>query len=275
VWRRLLAALALVVTLGACGGEGDGGAPAAAPAADDSAAAAVPAGGEAPAAGPAAEREELAQLWVTRDGGSEVILTTTVPAGLTVLQALDREADVETRYGGRFVQAIDGIEGSLTAQQDWFYFLNGVEPDVGAAEVRLRPGDIVWWDFRSWAEQMQAPVVVGAFPEPFLHGFDGRTRPVDVRAPAELGDAAAALELLLGEAGGTGEPNVFALEVRPGAAGATLVAKRGPANDAPVRFVLSGELEAVRAAAMAIAEAPEAIRFRYRVEFDEQGRVLP
>ena len=56
---------------------------------------------------------ETAQLWVTRDGGSEVILTTTVPAGLTVLQALDREADIETRYGGRYVQAIEGVEGSL------------------------------------------------------------------------------------------------------------------------------------------------------------------
>jgi hypothetical protein len=274
VWRHLLAAFALVVALGACGGGSDGGAPAAAPAADDEAAA-LPAGGEAPAAAPAAEGEELAQLWVTRDGGSEVILTTTVPAGLTVLQALDREADVETRYGGRFVQAIEGIEGSLAAQQDWFYFLNGIEPDIGAAEIRLRPGDIAWWDFRSWAEQMQAPVVVGAFPEPFLHGFDGGTRPVEVRAPAELDDAAAALELLLAEAGGTGDPNVFELEVRPDAAGATLVAKRGPSNDAPVRFVLSGALDAVRAAAMAIAEAPEAIRFRYRVEFDEQGRVLP
>jgi hypothetical protein len=212
---------------------------------------------------------------VTRDGGSEVILTATVPAGLTVLQALDREADVETRYGGRFVQAIDGIEGSFSAQQDWFYFLNGIEPDVGAAEIRLRPGDVAWWDFRSWAEQMQAPVVVGAFPEPFLHGFDGRTRPAEVRAPAELGDAAEALELLLADAGGTGDPNLFVLEVRPDTTGATLIAKRGTANDAPVRFVLSGELEAVRAAAIAIAKAPETIRFRYRVEFDEQGRVLP
>ena len=40
------------------------------------------------------------------------MLTTSVPAGRAVLQALDREADIETRYGGRFVQAIDGVEGS-------------------------------------------------------------------------------------------------------------------------------------------------------------------
>jgi hypothetical protein len=250
--RRRLVALALVLVLGACGGDGS-----------------------PPGPDPAAQADESAQLWVTRDGGSEVILTTTVPAGLTVMQALDREADIETRYGGRYVQAIEGIEGNLARQQDWFYFLNGIEPDVGAAEVRLRPGDVAWWDFRSWAQQMEAPVVVGAFPEPFLHGFDGRTRPASVQAPSELAEAAAALEALLAEAAGAGEPNVFVLEVREGATGATLRADRGPANDAPVRFVLSGSLEAVRAAALAIAGSPDAVRFHYSAEFDGQGRVLP
>ena len=250
--RRFVAALALVLALGACGG-------------DDS----------PPGPDPGAQAEETAQLWVTRDGGSEVILTTTVPAGLTVLQALDREADIETRYGGRYVQAIEGVEGSLARQQDWFYFLNGIEPDVGATEVRLRPGDVAWWDFRSWAEQMAAPVVVGAFPEPFLHGFDGRTRPASVQAPAALAEAAAALEALLAAAAGAGEPNVFVLEVRADATGATLRAQRGSANDAPVRFVLSGTLEAVQAAALTIAGAPDAVRFHYSAEFDGQGRVLP
>jgi hypothetical protein len=255
VRRRFVAALglALALALGACGG------------------------GESrpPGPGNATQADELAQLWVTRDRGSEVILTTTVPAGLTVMQALDREANIETRYGGRYVQAIEGIEGSLARQEDWFYFLNGLEPDVGAAEVRLRPGDVAWWDFRSWGEEMEAPVVVGAFPEPFLHGFDGRTRPAEVEAPPELADAASALENLLGSATGPGDPNVFALEVEDGATGATLSAERGPANDAPVRFVLSGSVEAVRAAALAIAGSPDAIRFRYRAEFDGQGRVLP
>jgi hypothetical protein len=258
VHRRLVAALALglALVLAACGGNGDGG-------------------GDPTAGSSAAAADESAQLWVTRDEGAEVVLTATVPAGVTVLQALDREADIETRYGGRFVQAIEGIEGSLTRQQDWFYFLNGIEPDVGAAEVRLRPGDIAWWDFRSWAEEMEAPIVVGAFPEPFLHGFDGHARPVEVRAPAELADAAAALEAVFANARGDGDPNLFVLEVRDGVTGASLRAERGSANDAPVRFVLSGSVEAVRAAALTLAGTPDAIRYRYRVSFDDQGRVLP
>ena len=246
--RRLLASAALLaigVALGACGGSAAGSA------------------------------DGTAEIWVTRDRGSEVVLTATVPAGLTVLQALEREADVETRYGGRFVQAIEGIEGSLAAQRDWFFLLNGIEPDVGAAEVTLRPGDIAWWDFRSWtASAEEQRVAVGAFPEPFLHGWEGIRRPAEVRAPAGLAAEAQALEALLGGGDAHGEPNVFVLAVREGAEGATLAAARGSGNGSPVTFTLSGSLDAVRAVARAIAEDPAIVRFRYEARFDEAGRVV-
>jgi hypothetical protein len=110
-----------------------------------------------------------ATLWVTRDRGAEVVFTAKVPAGLTALQALDRERDITTRYGGRFVQSIDGVEGSLSARRDWFFFLNGREGDRSAAEVRLHAGDVEWWDFRSWqGDAMSVPVVVGSYPHPFV-----------------------------------------------------------------------------------------------------------
>ena len=38
--------------------------------------------------------------------------------------------------------------------------MNGIEGDRSAAEVRLDPGDIEWWDYRSWARQMRQPVCV-------------------------------------------------------------------------------------------------------------------
>ena len=66
-----------------------------------------------------------ATLWITRDQGAHVILVRKVPAGLTAMQALDRVGDIKTRYSGRYVQAINGIEGSITARRDWFYFING------------------------------------------------------------------------------------------------------------------------------------------------------
>jgi hypothetical protein len=122
-----------------------------------------------------------ATVWVTKDRGAKVLVAETVPAGLTAMQALRRVADIDTRYGGRFVQAIEEIEGSVSRRQDWFYFVNGIEADRGAAEYRLRAGDVEWWDYRSWRGRMEQPVVVGAFPEPFLHGYGGRTRPAAVR----------------------------------------------------------------------------------------------
>ena len=124
-----------------------------------------------------AERDTgTAKLWVTRDRGSVVMVDTTVPAGQTLLRALRSRIEVGTRYGGRFVQSIDGVEGSVSKRHDWFWFVNGLAGDRSAAEYRLRAGDVAWWDYRDWTHDADLAVVVGAFPEPFLHGFGGEHR---------------------------------------------------------------------------------------------------
>ena len=141
-------------------------------------------------AGCGGEREHgTATLWVTRDRGAKVLFTSNVPAGLTAMEALSRVRSVNTRYGGRFVQSINGLGGSLTKQNDWFYFINGVEGDRSAAEVRLHPGDVEWWDYRHWTgATMSVPVVVGAFPQPFL---GGTTSVVPVGVPRSIAAALA------------------------------------------------------------------------------------
>jgi hypothetical protein len=49
--------------------------------------------------------------------------------------------------------------------------VNGIESDRGAAEVRLSAGDVEWWDYRAWSGgSMSVPVVVGAYPQPFVRG---------------------------------------------------------------------------------------------------------
>ena len=131
-------------------------------------------------AGCGGENGGTAKLWITRDKGAHVILERKVPAGLTAMQALDRIAEIKTRYSGRYVQSINGIAGSIAARSDWFYFINGYEADRSAAEYRLHDGDVEWWDFRSWRTQMREPIVVGAFPEPFLHGYGGSRLPARV-----------------------------------------------------------------------------------------------
>ena len=91
-----------------------------------------------------------ATVWVTRDEGKTVLLVRHVPAGETAMQALDRSAKIDTRYGGRFVESINGLSGSVSSRHDWFYFVNGIEATRGAVDYRLRNGDVEWWDYRDW-----------------------------------------------------------------------------------------------------------------------------
>jgi Domain of unknown function (DUF4430) len=128
--------------------------------------------------GSAAGAGGQATLWVTRDRGAVVVHAVQVPAGESAAQALERVAKVQTRYGGRYVHAVDGV--AEHGRSSWFYYVNGYLADRSAADYRLRPGDVEWWDYRSWRNPAQDPVVVGAFPEPFLHGYDGKRRPAVV-----------------------------------------------------------------------------------------------
>jgi uncharacterized protein DUF4430 len=134
------------------------------------------------------------RLTVTQDFGfrrQQELAAPKVSGSETVMRLLQRNAKVTTRFGGRFVQSIDGVAGGRRAGRplDWFYYVNGVEASEGAAAVRLHPGDRVWWDRHDWGGAMRVPAVVGSFPEPFRHGFAGRRLPVriecaDPTAPA-------------------------------------------------------------------------------------------
>ena len=49
------------------------------------------------------------------------------------MRLLQRDFEVETRYGGNFVQEIDGVAGGREGGRrvDWFYYVNGIESGVG------------------------------------------------------------------------------------------------------------------------------------------------
>jgi uncharacterized protein DUF4430 len=125
------------------------------------------------------------RLTVTHDFGTRMqheLATPKVSGSETVMRLLQRNTKVTTRFGGGFVQSIDGVAGGRRAGRpfDWFYYVNGVEASEGAAAMRLHPGDRVWWDRHDWGAAMRVPAVVGSFPEPFLHGVGGRRLPVRV-----------------------------------------------------------------------------------------------
>ena len=144
----------------------------------------------------------------------------------TVISLLERNYRVSTRFGGKFVQSIDGLSGGSEGGEpvDWFYYVNGVEAPKGAAATNVHAGDQIWWDHHDWSQTESVPAVVGSFPEPFLRGLGGKRYPVRVECTSvsggpcrtvlgrlrELGVPAAVAAV-----GSGGEPQVLRVLVGP------------------------------------------------------------
>jgi hypothetical protein len=141
------------------------------------------------------------RLTVTREYGAVPVLSAVVAAkeSDTVMRVLEGEAEISTRYGGGFVHSIDGLaEGWHDGDPyDWFFYVDGVESPVGAAEYDLSGGEQIWWDYRNWAATNHVPAVVGSWPAPFRDGIRGERYPVVVECKgggAACGEVRKALE---------------------------------------------------------------------------------
>jgi hypothetical protein len=149
---RVLAALAALATTLACAGCGFG-----------------------PGIGSGAVR-----LRVTENFGATTLKSTPakITGAETDMQLLQRHATVATRYGGGYVESIDGHSGT-GQHRDWFYYVNGIQATKGAAATKVDKGDNVWFDLHDWQASGAAgvPAVVGSFPEPFQDGIGGRRYP--------------------------------------------------------------------------------------------------
>ena len=154
-------------------------------------------------AGPASEG--TATLTVTRDYGTTTVAEASVEGpdeSETVLRMLDRETEIETRYGGGFVHSIEGIAGGAEdgRRLDWFFYVNGIESPVGSAERPVAGGARIWWDHHDWTDVMRVPAVVGSWPEPFLQASAGADRlPVRVECAAAAAPCRIASERLSDE----------------------------------------------------------------------------
>ena len=77
--------------------------------------------------------------------------------------------------------------GNGGRQVDWFFYVNGILADKSATTIKLAP-----WrphlvgSSRLARDRTTCRAVVGSFPEPFLHGVDGKRCPVRL----ECADAA-------------------------------------------------------------------------------------
>ena len=195
-------------------------------------------------------------LTVTADFGSHrigAISRRRVPGAQTVMRMLERSFTVGTRYGGGFVQTIDGHAGSAS-QHDWFYYVNGVQAPQGAATTDVHRGDRIWFDLHDWHATGSVPAVVGSFPEPFRDGIGGKRYPVTVQCASGLDAACAKVSAALTAAGipsasqgfgsGSGEDTLSVVVATwrqvSGAVGANLIA-HGPASSGVyARFAQGG-----------------------------------
>jgi hypothetical protein len=144
-------------------------------------------------------------LTVTRDYGAEPVqpvASVEASESDTVMRVLEREATIATRYSGGFVQTIDGLEADerFGHSFDWFFYVNGVESPVGAADFPLRGGEAIWWDYRNWTATQAVPAVVGSWPRPLRGGYDGKAHPVALECRG-AGAACGAVRRRLDEAG--------------------------------------------------------------------------
>ena len=130
-------------------------------------------------------------LTVTRDFGSHRVGAITkgkVPGSETVMRMLERSFRIGTRYGGGFVESIDGLSGS-SSRRDWFYYVNGTMASVGAAQQAVHHGDRIWWDLHDWIAPEEPEAVVGSYPEPFAHGAGGKRFPTALQCATDVGAA--------------------------------------------------------------------------------------
>jgi hypothetical protein len=136
-----------------------------------------------------------ASMIVTRDFGSELLgsaRVSSLPGEETQMRFLERRFRVRTRYGGRYVDAINGLaEGQQRGRPAaWLYYVNGISAPKGAAETRVHAGDRIWWDHHEYSATRDTPAaVVGAFPAPFRQDLDGKRPPVRLECASDAGPA--------------------------------------------------------------------------------------
>jgi hypothetical protein len=97
---------------------------------------------------------------------------------LSVMEVMEENFNVETAYGGGFINGIDGLKSGFTGvkdktKMDWFYYVNGILAQVGADDYYLNANDSVIWDYHDWSNNIYVSSIIGAYPLNFTNGHEG------------------------------------------------------------------------------------------------------
>ena len=126
-------------------------------------------------------QQQTVTLIATQDYGNQLLFTKEASFShpTTALHSLQQVAKVNTTYGGGFVNAINGISSTFRVgsdqPQDWLFYVNGILSPIGSQYYQVHEGDVIHWDYHYWSDTTASTAIIGEFPEPFLHGFQGNT----------------------------------------------------------------------------------------------------
>jgi hypothetical protein len=110
----------------------------------------------------------------TATDGDEIALTVTRDYGRTDFIALRHEKVPPAGGLARILARYPNPRDTRSL------FVNGILPAKPVVQLTPAGGDRVWLDQHDPGVTREIPAVVGSFPEPFLHGADGKRLPVRV-----------------------------------------------------------------------------------------------
>ncbi|MCT4621784.1 MAG: DUF4430 domain-containing protein [Marinisporobacter sp.] len=138
------------------------------------------------------------QVIVSKGFGNEKLSEKAVDVAkdTNVIEVMEENFNIETAYGGGFINGIDGLKSEFTGLKnkkkiDWFYYVNGILSEVGAEDYYLNPKDIVIWDYHDWDNNIYGSSIIGAYPINFINGHDGniyKTEIVTTKSYEKQGD---------------------------------------------------------------------------------------
>jgi hypothetical protein len=125
----------------------------------------------------------------TRDFGREVIFQreAIIEKRMTAQDVLAEVTEIQ--MDGSYIVEFEGLRGDDKVY--WMYYINGLLSKVFASGYLIRPGDVMYWDYHPWVGSYHgSSAVIGSYPEPLLHGYDGQVRPTVVVYDSSFKDEA-------------------------------------------------------------------------------------
>ncbi len=154
------------------------------------------------------------QLLVTREYGSQAVYR---DGGLRATGDRTVAGLLSSKLAGAGVAA--GSGGT--------YFVNGAQPLKSPTATAVYPGDHIWLDLHDASLLASPQAVVGAFPEPFLNGLEGKRLPTRIECASA---SAAACNRITASLRNAGVPAAVAA-IGSGSAPETLRVMVGPWAD--------------------------------------------